>query len=154
MSMMWPPQRVKITSTPSFFRARATRCPPEMVPSLSVTSFPQSRPYVAAGQIVYRGPEASPTDTRLRGPRVLASNCGAIAPDLDARTLGDGVGGGLGVPHDLVDVERDELATALQHPAVDEHGVDVGRGHRADDRRLQVDHRCDVDVMAADQDQV
>src|SRR5215831_4295736 len=29
MSMMWPPQRVKIVSTPSDFSALATRCPPE-----------------------------------------------------------------------------------------------------------------------------
>src|SRR6185312_2768358 len=29
MSMMCPPQSVKIVSTPSFFRAFATRCPPE-----------------------------------------------------------------------------------------------------------------------------
>src|ERR1700747_3713097 len=28
--MMWPPQSVKIVSTPSFFRALATRWPPEM----------------------------------------------------------------------------------------------------------------------------
>src|SRR5438270_1956125 len=30
MSMMWPPQSVKMVSTPSFFRALATRWPPEM----------------------------------------------------------------------------------------------------------------------------
>src|SRR5580700_1568290 len=30
MSMMCPPHRVKMVSTPSFFRALATRCPPEM----------------------------------------------------------------------------------------------------------------------------
>src|SRR5882762_7237206 len=30
MSMMCPPHRVKIVSTPSFFSALATRCPPEM----------------------------------------------------------------------------------------------------------------------------
>src|SRR6267378_8175673 len=30
MSMMCPPQSVKIVSTPSFFSALATRCPPEM----------------------------------------------------------------------------------------------------------------------------
>src|SRR5579863_8811110 len=29
MSMMWPPHRVKIVSTPSFLRAFATRWPPE-----------------------------------------------------------------------------------------------------------------------------
>src|SRR6516162_9067529 len=29
MSMMWPPQSVKIVSTPSFFSALATRWPPE-----------------------------------------------------------------------------------------------------------------------------
>src|SRR5687767_13488435 len=28
LSMMWPPQRVKLTSTPSCLRALATRCPP------------------------------------------------------------------------------------------------------------------------------
>src|SRR5579863_4937081 len=27
--MMWPPQRVKMVSTPSFFSALATKCPPD-----------------------------------------------------------------------------------------------------------------------------
>src|SRR5579859_709296 len=30
MSMMWPPQSVKMVSTPSFFRALATKWPPEI----------------------------------------------------------------------------------------------------------------------------
>src|ERR1700722_4690655 len=30
MSMMWPPQSVKIVSTPSFLSARATRWPPDI----------------------------------------------------------------------------------------------------------------------------
>src|SRR5271156_6326880 len=29
MSMMWPPHKVKMASTPSLLRALATRCPPE-----------------------------------------------------------------------------------------------------------------------------
>ena len=33
MSMMCPPQRVKTVSTPSFLSARATKCPPETIPS-------------------------------------------------------------------------------------------------------------------------
>src|SRR3954451_19855347 len=33
MSMIWPPQRVKIVSTPSFFSAFATRWPPEATPA-------------------------------------------------------------------------------------------------------------------------
>src|SRR6266513_1905258 len=34
MSMMCPPHRVKMVSTPSFFSALATRCPPEMTSAL------------------------------------------------------------------------------------------------------------------------
>src|ERR1700722_17808759 len=33
MSMMWPPQSVKIVSTPSLFSALATRWPPEITPA-------------------------------------------------------------------------------------------------------------------------
>src|ERR1700688_2577503 len=43
MSMMWPPQRVKITSIPSFLRAFATRWPPESVcAGWSASSFGRS----------------------------------------------------------------------------------------------------------------
>src|SRR5713101_2583470 len=38
MSMMWPPHSVKMTSTPSFLSALATRLPPEIL-ALSVTVF-------------------------------------------------------------------------------------------------------------------
>src|SRR5579875_1288640 len=40
MSMMWPPQRVKIVSIPSALSARATRCPPEI--SWGAASWPAS----------------------------------------------------------------------------------------------------------------
>ena len=33
VSMMCPPQRVKIVSTPSFASAAPTKCPPEMTPA-------------------------------------------------------------------------------------------------------------------------
>ena len=38
MSMMWPPHRVKIVSTPSAFSAFATRCPPEIVAEMTATN--------------------------------------------------------------------------------------------------------------------
>src|SRR5215472_17796335 len=53
MSMMCPPQRVKIVSTPSFFSALATRWPPEMTSAsrllrLSVSSAVVELPLLSA----------------------------------------------------------------------------------------------------------
>src|SRR5579863_5964568 len=38
MSMIWPPQRVKMASTPSFLSALATRLPPEIFGSAPVAA--------------------------------------------------------------------------------------------------------------------
>ena len=58
------------------------------------------------------------------------------------------------IAHDFVDVDRESSPPRWARPAVDQRRVDVGRRHRAHDRCLQIDHGRDVDVVAADQDQV
>src|SRR2546423_8450886 len=48
MSMMCPPHRVKMVSTPSFFSALATRCPPEMTSALRLFRLSVSSAVVVA----------------------------------------------------------------------------------------------------------
>src|SRR5580692_6934406 len=49
MSMMCPPHSVKIVSTPSFFKALATRCPPETTLASRVFFFSVSSAVVLTG---------------------------------------------------------------------------------------------------------
>src|SRR5882757_7477638 len=51
MSMMWPPHSVKIVSTPSFFSARATRCPPEITSALRDFCLSVSSAVPAVGRV-------------------------------------------------------------------------------------------------------
>src|SRR5258706_16383942 len=51
MSMIWPPHSVKIVSTPSFFSARATRCPPEITSALRDFCLSVSSAVLAAGRL-------------------------------------------------------------------------------------------------------
>src|SRR5580658_8043589 len=72
MSMMWPPHSVKIVSTPSFFSAFATRCPPETTPAsrllrLSVSSAVEVAGAAGTGLAFMRSPRSDPFVTQWGG---------------------------------------------------------------------------------------
>src|SRR5438132_156493 len=153
MSMMWPPQSVKMVSTPSFFRALATRWPPEMtlvsrLLRLSVSSAVVVL-RVSAGLVAVSCIDASITiSCEPGGPVILGRSCGVFrrsaaqaSARCQVRGCSDRAGpAGVCAPHWFQDQDGRERRHDIEDGSRHEYGMPVSLGR--DDTRQGYQQRC------------
>src|SRR2546427_12837999 len=155
MSMMWPPQSVKMVSTPSFFRALATRWPPEMTPVSRLLRLSVSSAVlvlrVSAGLVAVSCMDASiPIGCEPGGPVILGRAGGffrrsTVAAQASARCQVRGCRDRAGparvrTAHRFQDQDGRERRHDIEDGGRHEYGMPVSLGR--DDTRQGYQQRC------------